>query len=233
MGERHVNLVMGDLHGEWGRFSKLNFPGVEELREGDRIFCAGDFGFVSRTNPKKMLVLDWLETCPFEILFVDGNHEDFAAISSFPEEEWHGGRVHRIRKNIRHLMRGQVYDIDGKKLFTMGGAYTREAPKEGEMPSPKEYAEARRNLEKAEYRIDYVLSHAVAEQVMTILHRNHQEEKELNFFLEEVRTRTEPERHYAGHLHQDRQMRRGEYILHYDIRHLESGELWIGAGYLE
>ena len=37
-------------------------------------------------------------------------------------EEWHGGTVQFIRRHVLHLMRGQVYEIDGQSFFTMGGA---------------------------------------------------------------------------------------------------------------
>ena len=37
-------------------------------------------------------------------------------------QEWHGGKVHEIRPHILHLMRGQVFDIEGYTFFTMGGA---------------------------------------------------------------------------------------------------------------
>ena len=33
-----------------------------------------------------------------------------------------GGKIQRIRPSIIHLMRGQVYLIDGKKVFSFGGA---------------------------------------------------------------------------------------------------------------
>ena len=37
-------------------------------------------------------------------------------------EEWHGGRVHKIRDHVIHLMRGEMFDLDGKKIFAFGGA---------------------------------------------------------------------------------------------------------------
>ena len=55
------------------------------------------------------------------MLWVDGNHENFTMLSQYPGEEWHGGKVHRIRPNVIHLMRGQLYTIDGYTFFTMGG----------------------------------------------------------------------------------------------------------------
>ena len=69
-------------------------------------------------------ILDELAEKPYQILFIDGNHENFNALNSYPVEEWNGGKVHRIRKNILHLMRGQVFTIEGKTFFTMGGAYS-------------------------------------------------------------------------------------------------------------
>jgi hypothetical protein len=37
-------------------------------------------------------------------------------------ENWHGGKVQAIRKNVLHLMRGQIYEIEGQTFFIMGGA---------------------------------------------------------------------------------------------------------------
>lgn len=61
---------------------------------------------------------------------MDGNHENFDLINEYPVEEWCGGKVHIIRcdkegkPKIIHLMRGQVFEIEGKKIFTVGGAYS-------------------------------------------------------------------------------------------------------------
>ena len=43
-------------------------------------------------------------------------------LAEFPTEDWHGGKVQRIRPSVIHLLRGQIYDIQGKTFFTMGGA---------------------------------------------------------------------------------------------------------------
>lgn len=39
-----------------------------------------------------------------------------------PVTEWHGGNVHVIRPSVLHLIRGQVFEIDEKSVFTFGGA---------------------------------------------------------------------------------------------------------------
>ena len=66
--------------------------------------------------------LDWLERLPFTLAFVCGNHENYDALERYPVDEWHGGRVHRIRPHVLHLMRGQIFELEGCRFFTMGGA---------------------------------------------------------------------------------------------------------------
>ena len=37
-----------------------------------------------------------------------------------------GGQVNYVRPYVLHLMRGQVFEIDGTSFFTMGGAASRD-----------------------------------------------------------------------------------------------------------
>lgn len=53
---------------------------------------------------------------------MDGNHENSDLLNTYPEQEWHGGRVHMVRPHVLHLMRGQVVNIGGLTWFTMDGA---------------------------------------------------------------------------------------------------------------
>lgn len=56
---------------------------------------------------------DFLEKQKYTVLFIDGNHEDFQKLYNYPVEIWNGGRVHKIRKNVIHLMRGEIYRLMG------------------------------------------------------------------------------------------------------------------------
>jgi hypothetical protein len=56
------------------------------------------------------------------VLFVDGTHENFDLLNAMAKESWNGGKVHIVSENILHLMRGQVFNINGKLFFTFGGA---------------------------------------------------------------------------------------------------------------
>ena len=66
--------------------------------------------------------LDWLEGRPFTTAFVTGNHENYDALRKYPLEEWQGGNIRRIRPSVILLERGQIFDLGGKRFFTMGGA---------------------------------------------------------------------------------------------------------------
>ena len=117
--------LTGDIHGDPTRFSTESFYEQKEMTKDDYVIILGDFGLVWNSlgeNKMEKYWLDWLENKPFTTLFVDGNHECFDRLYNYPVEEWNGGKVHKIRPSVIHLMRGQVFDIEDKKIFTFGGA---------------------------------------------------------------------------------------------------------------
>ena len=84
----------------------------------------GDFGGIWHDTPEERHWLDWLNKKNFTTLFVDGNHENFDRLmgDEFQIVDFHGGRAHKIRDNVYHLMRGYVFNICDKKIFAFGGA---------------------------------------------------------------------------------------------------------------
>ena len=116
-------FVTGDCHGEYNRFSIKNFPEQKDMTRDDIVIVCGDFG-LWHPGKEEDYWFDWIESKPFTLVFVDGNHENFDRLYSdeFPIVDFHGGKAHRIRENLYHLMRGYVFDFDGKKFFAFGGA---------------------------------------------------------------------------------------------------------------
>ncbi len=118
--------VTGDTHGEFRkRFAMKSFPEQRNMTKDDYVIICGDFGGIwdaAGESRYEKYWLDWFEERSYTLLFVDGNHENFDRLNGYPMKEWHGGKVHEIRPHVFHLMRGQVFDIDGKKIFTFGGA---------------------------------------------------------------------------------------------------------------
>lgn len=117
--------ITGDTHADFSKLENDKFPIQSDMTKNDYVIICGDFGgvwnYIVESIYEKQC-LDWLDNKNFTTLFVDGNHENFERLYRYPIEEWHGGKVHKIRDSVIHLMRGEIYDIDNKKFFTFGGA---------------------------------------------------------------------------------------------------------------
>lgn len=116
-------FVTGDCHADFHKFSTHNFPEQKEMTREDTVIVCGDFG-IWHNDKDEQYWFKWLSEKPFTVAFVDGNHENFDRLYSdeFPIVDFHGGKAHKIRDNIYHLMRGYVFDFDGKKFWCFGGA---------------------------------------------------------------------------------------------------------------
>jgi predicted phosphodiesterase len=173
--------ITGDTHGHYDRF--LNDKSIKSLTEKDYLIVCGDFGFINSAEGTIMQIiedeiLDEMERLSYTVLFIDGVNEHFDRLNSYPVEVWNGGKVHRIRKNIAHLMRGQVFEIEGKRIFSMGGAisddiYTLNKPKKEldftvkSLPTQAELDEGRSNLQKNNFTVDVILTHTPTAEAIT------------------------------------------------------------------
>ena len=110
-------FATGDTHGNFLRFRPENFPEQKNMTKSDYVIICGDFGGVWDGSRKERQTLDWLESLPFTVLFVSGNHENFDLLKVLPTEEWHGGKVQFIRPHVIHLLRGQVFEIEGYTFY--------------------------------------------------------------------------------------------------------------------
>lgn len=115
--------ITGDCHASFHKFNTDRFPEQKELTRDDVVIVCGDFGGIWCDTSDERHWLKWLNEKNFTTLFVDGNHENFdRLISEFEVVDYCGGKAHKIRDNIYHLMRGYVFNICGKKIFAFGGA---------------------------------------------------------------------------------------------------------------
>ena len=131
------------------------------MTKEDYVIICGDFGGVWNKeveNKEEKHLLDWLEEKPFTTLFVDGNHENFDRLYSYPVELWHGGKVHKIRRSVIHLMRGQIYEIDGKSFFTFGGASSHDIESGILDPEDPDFKEKKKWLDREwrSYRVNHI-----------------------------------------------------------------------------
>lgn len=116
-------FITGDIHREiYPRFSFANFPCQRDLTKNDYVIVVGDFGIPWCNDKTDAYCIKELDKRPFTTLFIDGNHENFNLLNGYHVETWNGGNVHRISDSVIHLMRGQVFKIQGHKFWTFGGA---------------------------------------------------------------------------------------------------------------
>ena len=205
-------FITGDTH-QSSTIRKLNnrsFPEQKELTKDDYVIVCGDFGMVWSNSAEELYWRKWLDKKPFTTLFVDGNHENFDILNSFPVEEWNGGKVHRISDTVIHLMRGQVFAIDGTKFFTMGGAPSIDKMyrKEGrswwaqEIPSEAELLEGMDNLEAHNWAVDYVLTHTTSRRLMNEMGYL-KEQATLNSYFDNLEKSLDYKHWFFGHFHDD------------------------------
>lgn len=227
--------LTGDTHGlvdDFDRFEAWSFPEGEDLTREDYLIVLGDFG----------LPWDYLENDsdlrslndkPWTTLFIDGNHEFFPYYEELDVEEWHGGHIQRYRDypNIIHLMRGEVYEIDGHTFFCMGGAqsvdkYFQQSNGtwyEEEMPDDFEYSNAERNLARNDWTVDFVLTHTCANRMLpAALSRNALSglgimTDRLTSWFEELEDKLEYQHWFFGHFHENAQLDGIHTVLYQDI----------------
>ena len=113
--------ITGDKHGSlrflFGFFEK------KLMRPEDILIITGDAGYVwDEDYQTKIGTIEQL--FPGTLCFIDGNHENHKILNRLPIEIWKKGRVHRIGNRVIHLMRGEIYEIYGKRFFCFGGART-------------------------------------------------------------------------------------------------------------
>ena len=115
--------VTGDCHGEYSKFDEDMFPDQSDMTRDDFVIVCGDFGIWNDLEDERTWLV-WLSDKPFTVVFVCGNHENFDRLygDEFEVVDFHGGKAHKIRDNIYHLMRGHIFEFDGKKFFAFGGA---------------------------------------------------------------------------------------------------------------
>ncbi len=146
--------ITGDTHSDFTRFSTDKFSIQKEMTKKDYVIICGDFGGVWNYIVESIYekyCLDWLNEKKFTTLFVDEKHENFTRLYNYPVEEWYGGKVHKIRDSVLHLMRGEIFNIDNKNFFTFGGAKSYDI-QEGILNLDEE--EKYMNIEKEEHILE-------------------------------------------------------------------------------
>ena len=214
--------ITGDLH---GNIDYHNKP-LKQIQGGqeDYLIIAGDFGVLWDDVPDKIekKLLRNLENLGPTILFIDGNHENFNRLDALPTKEMLGGDVGVVSEKIFHLRRGRIYTIENQTFFCFGGALSTDKKYrikdisywEKELPSPEEYQFALDNLEKYDFKVDYLITHAAPSGIKNILVIKNKTHDPTEGYLNEIQQRVVFKKWYFGHYHIDRNL--GYYIALYN-----------------
>ncbi|WP_368488938.1 metallophosphatase [Clostridium sp. BJN0013] len=209
--------VTGDLHGhiDKSKLNTKNFPEQRNLTKKDYVIICGDFGLVWNNSKQELYWRKWLDNKNFRTLFCDGNHENFELLNQYPVTEWNGGKIHKISNSIIHLMRGQVFTIDGLKFFTMGGAVSVDKESrirgiswwEAEVPNYTEYEEGLSNLERNNWQVDYIITHTCSSDILNWISKifgfQPKPDDSVNKYLDVIQKNSRYQHHYFGHFHED------------------------------
>ena len=201
--------VTGDTHGNFERFKEKS---LKKLKRNDTIIVCGDFGFIWNNSYAEKVNLRKLSELKYNVAFVDGCHENFDLLYKYPMQTWNGGKVHMINDNIVHLMRGQVYTIDGLKVFAFGGGHSDDIeirketnswyPKEE--PTHEEVLDGVNNLIANDYHMDYIITHEPPSSVKTCLDIQTVHRLECDAFFEQIKDNCTYKHWFFGKCHENK-----------------------------
>ncbi len=197
--------ITGDTHADYNRFKN---PQLRKLKKNDALIICGDFGFIWDGSPEEKKLLKKIGKLPYNVLFVEGTHENYDLLEEYEVEEWCGGKTRLISGRLRQLMRGQVFEIAERTVFTFGGGQTDDIYElqEGsnwwqrEIPSDEELDEGHKNLKRVGNNVDFVVTYEPPAKMQDFLmgssDRNH-----INTYLNEIYDNAEFTGWFFGKLH--------------------------------
>ena len=161
--------ITGDTHGDFDRI----FDFCEEYctTKDDILIILGDAGINYYLDERDEYLKAELSKLPITLFCIHGNHEERPSeIDGYEETQWHGGIVYVEPRcpNLIFAKDGEIYNLDGRKVIAIGGAYSVDKLYrisgglpwfETEQPDDaiKSYVESQ--LEKAGWQVDVVLTH--------------------------------------------------------------------------
>ena len=160
-------FITGDTHGDID-YKKLLLLKKKNLSYDDYLIICGDAGIC--WSPQILEYhLSLYRDIGCTILFIDGNHENFEMLNSFPLVEFHNALMHQIDKHIFHILRGEILVLENISFLCVGGAVSIDkmyrTPYVSWWPEEeityRDINNALSNLEKTNNKVDFVLTHCV------------------------------------------------------------------------
>ncbi len=213
--------ITGDTHRDFSRIYKL------DESEDDILIVLGDAGINYYLNQEDIRCKEYLQKFKLNIFCIRGNHEERPEnISTYKEVEMFGGKVfiEEDYPNLIFAKDGETYNIDGKKILVIGGAYSVDKQyrllhgykwfKDEQLTKE----EMDTILEKVKGKhFDIVLTHACPykyeprEVFMQGLDQS-KVDKSMEHFLDEIEENISYDKWYCGHYHTEKQVDKLEFM---------------------
>ena len=195
--------ITGDTHGDIESFNERR---LNHLKKEDYLIITGDFGFIWDNSKEEIKKLKKLSKKKYTILFVEGSHENFEQLKQYEEVPFHEGTARKIADNIFCLNRGELYSIENKTVFTLGGGLppeTDETENAPSLPTDEELEYAVVNIQEQHNNVDLIITHEAPASVKRMIDRNAYI-NDLNIFLDSMMHNTRYQKWFFGSLHEDR-----------------------------
>ena len=213
--------ITGDTHRDFSRIYKL------KKDTDNMLIVLGDVGINYCLNEEDKNCKEYLKKLKLKLFCVRGNHEERPEnISTYKEIEMFGGKVFIEEEypNLIFAKDGETYNIDGKKILVIGGAYSVDKQYrvlhgykwfKDEQLTNKEMITI---LDKVKGKhFDIVLTHTCPykyeprEVFMQGLDQS-KVDKSMEHFLDEIEENISYDKWYCGHYHTEKQIDKLEFM---------------------
>lgn len=197
-------FVTADTHGEAERFEEKS---LKKIKKGDTLFILGDFGFVWDDSEKEKKAMAKLAKKPYTTLFIDGLGDSFEVLAKYPETVYCGARAREIVKDkIYYIFRGEVAEIEGRKLLCFGGndIYDPDIVESFDDPTAEDFDNCGRNLEEHGNTVDFILTHIPSGRINRFINLDSYATSETMDFFDLVSKDITYTKWYFGCLHLDK-----------------------------
>ncbi len=213
--------ITGDTHRDFSRLYNL------EENENDMLIVLGDAGINYYLNEEDMRYKKYLKSFKIKLFCIRGNHEERPEnIKTYKEVEMFGGKVFIEEEypNLIFAKDGEIYNIDGKKVLVIGGAYS--VDKEirllygnkwfkDEQLSPKEMNAILAKVKNQHF--DIVLTHTCPykyepKEVFIQGLDQSKIDKSMEYFLDKIEENISYDKWYCGHYHTEKKIDKLEFM---------------------
>ena len=213
--------ITGDTHRDFSRFYKL------KKDSNNMLIVLGDVGINYYLNEEDKNCKEYLKKLKLKLFCVRGNHEERPEnISTYKEVEMFGRKVliEEEYPNLIFAKDGETYNIDGKKILVIGGAYSVDKQyrllhgykwfKDEQLTKE----EMNTILDKVKGKhFDIVLTHTCPykyeprEVFMQGLDQS-KVDKSMEHFLDKIEENINYDKWYCGHYHTEKQINKLEFM---------------------